>query len=84
VIARQRSSFGANSSKACPEDEEENDIDVPPDPDEPVPKRDEQDTNATFAPSSSWRRPSDYVALMAKRFEEEWTNPHSGKKSRDP
>ena len=80
VIACQRSYFGARSSKECPADDQENDIDAPPDPDEPAAKQDEPDAKARFATSESWRRPSDYVAYMAKRFEEDWTNPRSGKK----
>ena len=82
VIARQRSSFG---STPCLATEEEDDLDAPPDRDEPVPRQVvEQDATARFAPSNTWRRPSDYVAYMAKRFEEEWTNPRSGKKEPRP
>ena len=77
VLARQKSSFSAANSKICPQEEEEGDLDVPPDPDEPVPERDEQAAEARFAPSSSWRRLSDYVAHLAKRFEEKWTNPRT-------
>ena len=81
VIARQRSSFG---SKACPATEED-DLNAPPDPDEPVRRQEgEQDATSRFAPSNTWRRPSDYVAYMAQRFEEEWTNPRSGKKESRP
>ena len=80
VVARQRSSFGADGSKASLVNEMEDDADAPPDPKEPVAKQDERDAKARFAPSDSWRRPSDYVAYMAKRFEEEWVNPSSGKK----
>lgn len=83
VITRQRSSFGAVDLKACPANDEEDDMDVPPDPDEPVSKEDEADATARFAPSDSWRRPSDYVAHMVQRFEDEWTNPRSGRRSRD-
>ena len=42
------------------------------------------DAAARFAPSDSWRRPSDYVAYMVQRFEDEWTNPRSGKKESRP
>ena len=84
VIARQRTTFGAESSKACPANNPEGDTDVPPEPGEPVAKPDEQDAKARFAPSDCWRRPSDYVAYMAKRFETDWTNPHSGKKEPRP
>ena len=59
-------------------------MDVPPDPDEVLPKQDESDATARFAPSDSWRRPSDYVAHMVKRFEDAWTNPRSGKKESRP
>ena len=84
VITRQRSSFGAVDSKACPAKDEEDDMDVPPDPDEPVSKEIEADATARFAPSDSWRRPSDDVAYMVHRFEDEWTNPRSGKKESRP
>ena len=84
VIARQRTTFGAESSKACPANNPEGDTDVPPEPGELVAKPDEQDAKARFAPSDCWRRPSDYVAYMAKRFETDWTNPHSGKKESRP
>ena len=78
VIEKQRSSFG---SRACPATEQEADLDAPPDPDQPVPRPPvEDDAAARFAPSDSWRRPSDYVASMAKRFEEEWINPRTGTK----
>ena len=78
VINKQRSTFG---SKVCPATEEASDLDAPPDPDEPIPKPpNKDDAAARFAPSNRWRRPSDYVAYMAKKFEEEWINPRSGKK----
>ena len=64
VIKKQRSTFG---SKDCPATEEGPDLDAPPDPDEPIPRPpSEDDAAARFAPSNSWRRPSDYVAFMAK------------------
>ena len=78
VIEKQRSSFG---SKDSPATEQESDLDAPPDPDLPAPRASvEDDAAARFAPSDSCRLPSDYVASMAKRFEEEWINPRSGKK----
>ena len=46
VIARQRTTFGAESSKACPANNPEGDTDVPPEPGEPVAKPDEQDAKA--------------------------------------
>ena len=33
------------------------------------------DAPAFFAPTDRWRRPSDYVAFMAKRFEVGLTSP---------
>jgi hypothetical protein len=42
------------------------------------------EAKARFAPSDSWRRPSDYVAHLAKTFETEWLNPRSGKKEPRP
>ena len=42
--------------------------------------KEECHAQAKFAPSDSWRRPSDYVAFLARCFEDEWTNPHTGKK----
>ena len=82
VIEKQRSSFGSTD---CPATEEEDDLDAPPDPDEPARALPvQEDATARFAPSDSWRYPSDYVAHMAKRFEEEWTNPRSGKKELRP
>ena len=46
--------------------------------------REECHAQAKFAPSDSWRRPSDYVAFLARCFEDEWTNPHTGKKEPRP
>ena len=77
VIERQRSTFG---SKKCPADEEEIDMDAPPDPDEPIPRpRDEGEAAARFAPSDSWRRPSDYVAFLAKKVRRRMDKPSQRK-----
>ena len=88
VIGLQRTSFGKASSKACPADDQGDDIDAPPDSDEDNADRptvtEEDDPKARFAPSDSWRRPSDYVALMAKRFEDDWTSPRTKKKEPRP
>ena len=64
VIEKQRSTFG---SMDCPAVDEETDVDAPQDPDEPISRPpSEDDAAARFAPSNSWRRPSDYVAFLAK------------------
>lgn len=90
VIDAQRKTFASTGSpNACPaDDDDEIDPDAPPDPDA---DRDVGRTNAEdgtaqakFAPSDAWRQPSDYIAYMAKRFEDEWTNPRSGKKEPRP
>ena len=88
VIGKQRKTFGKASLETCPEDDQEDDIDVPPDADgddttRPT-VREECHAQAKFAPSDSWRRPSDYVAFLARCFEDEWTNPHTGKKEPRP
>ena len=70
VVARQRSSFGADGSKASLVNGMVDDADAPPDLKVPVSEQHERDAKARFAPSDSWRRPTDYVAYMAKRFEE--------------
>ena len=82
VIETQRSTFG---SKVCPANEEEDDLDAPPDPDAPAPVLPlRNDAAARFAPSDSWRLPSDFVKYLAKKFEEEWTNPRTRKKEFRP
>ena len=88
VLKKQRESFGKNCPKACPADDSDDDAEAPPDPDEDVAVRaevaQEMDAKATFATSDAWRRPSDYVAFMARRFEDEWTNPRTGRKESRP
>ena len=79
AITLQRTFFATENSKPSLANDEEGDMDVPLDDYEPVAKKDEEDATARFAPSDSWRRPSDYVAHMARRFEDEWTNPRSGR-----
>ena len=78
VIEKQRSFFG---SKACPAIQQEAELDAAVDPDNSVPRpRFENDAKVRFAPCDAWRRPSDYVKYLDKRFEQEWINPRSGKK----
>ena len=36
-------------------------------------------TNAHFAPAGQWRKPSDYVAHLARKFEQGKVDPHTGK-----
>jgi len=100
LIARQRFSFGSHSSKACSANDQEDDIDTPPDPDEPVAKHHKPDAKAQGASPVSRGAPScprgrlpcprgapldsDYVAYMAKCFKEEWANPRSEKKEPRP
>ena len=52
-IAIQMFTFGPEGLKACFASEQEDDIDAPVDPDEPVSKQDEPDATACFAPSDS-------------------------------
>ena len=35
-------------------------------------------------PSDRWRRPSDYVAHVAAKFESEWVNPKTGRRTPRP
>ena len=82
VIARQRTYFG--TGQVAPRDEEEDDedddVDAPPVPGKHVAR----DATAIFAPSDAWRLPSDYVAFLTQRFENEWINPRTKKKERRP
>ena len=84
VIARQRSSFATKSTTSGQADDQNDDIDAPPDPDARMAKDDDLASNARFAESTTWRRPSDYVAYMAKRFEDEWTNPRTKRQEPRP
>ena len=84
VIARQRSSFATKSTTSGQADDQNDDADAPPDPDARMAKDDDLASNARFVESTTWRRPSDYVAYMAKRFEDEWTNPRTKRQEPRP
>ena len=89
MIDIQRAAFGSKDHpKTCPADDGDDDIDAPPDPDADSATRSTNvaagEAEAKFAPSDAWRRPSDYVAFLAKRFEEEWVNPRTDKKEPRP
>ena len=80
LIQRQRSRFGTTSSKNVPMSDDEDDKDAPPDPARSDAPPNDSIPNARFAPSDFMRRPSDYVAMLVKRFEGEWINPRTGQK----
>ena len=71
-VDAQRKQF---STRPCAEEAPPSGHEEHPESEHEGAPREDQDVQAYFLPCDKWRRPSDYVAQLVRRFETEWVHP---------